>query len=112
MQSRVAIRAYLCRITLYVLFRGYITAVLFSTYSQRGSVLRCVIRCKITAVSTAYTLLATLIEMLERLKLYELSHEKGTIEHLQVYEKHIKELKARKVESAKQRSITSFFVKK
>jgi hypothetical protein len=58
--SRVAVRAYLCRITLYVLFRRYITAVLFSAYSRRGSVLPCVIRCEITAVITAYTLLTTL----------------------------------------------------
>ena len=59
-QSRVAVRAYLCRITLYVLFRRYITAVLFSAYSRSGSVLPCVIRCEITAVITAYTLLTTL----------------------------------------------------
>ena len=60
MGSRVAVRAYLCRITLYVLFRRYITAVLFSAYSQRGSVLPCVLRREITAVITAYTLLTTL----------------------------------------------------
>jgi hypothetical protein len=40
------------RITLYVLFRRFITAVLFSTYSWRGSVLPCVIMCEITAVIT------------------------------------------------------------
>jgi hypothetical protein len=51
----------LCRITLYVLFRRYITAVLFSAYSRMGSVLPCVIRCEITAVITAYTLLTTLV---------------------------------------------------
>ena len=90
----------------------YITAVLFSAYSRSGSVLPCVIRCEITAVSTAYTLLETLIEMLERLKLYELSHEKGTIEHLQVYKNHMRELSARRVEPAKQTSIRSFFVEK
>ena len=53
-------KAYLCRITLYVLFRRYITAVLFSAYSRSGSVLPCVLRCEITAVITAYTLLTTL----------------------------------------------------
>ena len=61
MESRVAIRAYYTVFTVYVLFRRYSTAVLFSTYSWRGSVLPYVIRCEITAVFTAYTLLATLI---------------------------------------------------
>jgi hypothetical protein len=63
MESRVitcSCTGVLCRITLYVLFRRYITAVLFSAYSRMGSVLPCVIRCEITAVITAYTLLTTL----------------------------------------------------
>jgi hypothetical protein len=38
----------------------YITAVLFSTYSSEEVILQCVLRCEITAVITAYTLLATL----------------------------------------------------
>ena len=78
-ESRVTVRAYLCSITLYVLFWRYITAVLFSAYSRSGSVLPCVIRCEITAVITAYTLLATLTDALIKIKTKRINEAKDDL---------------------------------
>jgi hypothetical protein len=59
-------------------------------------------------VKIPYTIVET-FEILRHLKIYIESQENGTVEYIQVYNRHIRELQTWKIQQTTQRSIISFF---